>query len=50
MLIKPESLQVSIDAQGLMKITHMVNLQHVVEQEGFGGQAAYTESQVKAAD
>lgn len=38
--------KVSIDAQGLMKITHMVNLQHIMDQEGFLGQAAYTESQV----
>ncbi|KAA6417208.1 MAG: hypothetical protein FRX49_12806 [Trebouxia sp. A1-2] len=40
------SSKVSIDAQGLMKITHMVNLQHIMDQEGFMGQAAYTESQV----
>ncbi|DBB03695.1 TPA: hypothetical protein ACH3X3_011014 [Trebouxia sp. C0006] len=39
--------KVSIDAQGLMKITHMVNLQHIMDQEGFLGQAAYTESQVR---
>ncbi len=30
-----------------MKITHMVNLQHIMDQEGFLGQAAYTESQVR---
>ena len=30
-----------------MMITHMVNMQHIMDQEGFLGQAAYTESQVR---
>ncbi|KAL3155870.1 hypothetical protein ABBQ32_012873 [Trebouxia sp. C0010 RCD-2024] len=38
--------KVSIDAQGLMKITHMVNLQHIMDQDSYLGPSAYSESQV----
>lgn len=38
--------KVSIDAQGLMKITHMINLQHVMDHDSYLGQAAFTESQI----
>lgn len=43
-------VQVSIDAQGLMKITHMVNLQHIMDQDSYLGASAYSESQASRAD
>ena len=42
-------IQVCIDAQGLMKITHMVNLQHIMDQDSYLGPAAYSESQASIA-
>ena len=42
-------IQVSIDAQGLLKITHMINLQHIMEQDNYLGLSAYSESQASMA-
>lgn len=39
----------SIDAQGMMKITHMVSLQHIMDQESYLGPSAYSESQASIA-
>ena len=37
--------QVNIDAQGLLKVVHMVKLQNSADQEGFQAVSAYSESQ-----
>lgn len=42
---KQGTLQVDIDAQGLLKVVHMVKLQHSSEQDGFQAVSSYSESQ-----
>ena len=37
--------QVNIDAQGLLKVVHMVKLQNSADHEGFQAVSAYSESQ-----